>query len=199
MRIVNWFIITIVVTLFSGMNDLLSNDNIITGGNDVCLIADDNIEASSYIKEDSGINYKPISMYDGKNKTAWCVGSSGIGEWVRFHFTPGSHQSNSMYKGMLMVCRIDIINGLATDKNLYFANNRVKKLKAEFSEGQEMVISLKDGVLDYQSYKFNIKTRWVKLTILDVYKGSQFNDTCISEIDFRTIYDLKRDEIKKNK
>jgi len=84
------------------------------------------------------------------------------------------------------VYRIEIINGLAANKKLYFANNRIKKMQVEFSGGEKRIINLKDGCLDYQVFTFNIKAYWVQLKILEIYRGNKYNDTCISEIDFRT-------------
>ncbi len=141
--------------------------------------------ASSFLTESGkpADEYGPFKAIDYKYNTAWCEGGKGpgIGEWIKFDFSEWYS-----YSRLSNVYRILIINGLAANKDLYFANNRVKKLEVEFSEGEKRIIELKDGVLDYQKFIFHIKAKWIKLKILDVYKGSKFDDTCISEVDFET-------------
>jgi hypothetical protein len=151
-------------------------------GGKTILIQD--ISASSYLCGDGKNEYIPKKAFDSKYDTAWCEGvkGSGLSEWIKFDFA----ESDS-FGSTINVYRILIINGLAASKELYFANNRVKKLEVEFSEGEKRVIELRDGVLDYQSFVFHIKAKWAKLTILEVYKGTKYDDTCISEIDFETV------------
>ena len=64
-------------------------------------------------------------------------------------------------------------------------NNRVKKLKIIFSDERYQIADLKD-VNNFQRILIDrdSPTKFIKLEILEVYKGSKFNDTCISEIDF---------------
>lgn len=176
-----------------------SQDNFIIGTDDGDLEADYRIEASRFIKDSSKIDYRPDNAYDGDIKTAWCVGNSGIDDWIKFYFRPGPPEIFNVLKGKRNLYRLGIINGLSASKKLYFGNNRIKKMSAEFDNGQKKIINFKDGVLDYQDFIFNFRSKWVKLTILEVYKGSKYNDTCICETDFRTIYDLTREEIERSK
>ncbi len=150
-------------------------------GGKTILIQD--ISASSNLCGDGKNEYIPKKARDLKYDTAWCEGvkGSGLGEWIKFDFA-----ESDLFGSTINIYRILIINGLAASKELYFANNRVKKLEVEFSEGEKRIIELKDGILDYQSFVFHIKAKWVKLTILEVYKGKKYDDTCISEIDFET-------------
>ena len=176
-----------------------SQNNFIIGTDDENLEADYKIESSEYIKDSSRIDYSPHRAYDGDVTTAWCVGNAGLGEWIKFYFRPGPEYLTRVLKGKRNLYRLGIINGLSSSKKLYYENNRIKKMSAEFDGGQKKIIKFKDGVLDYQDFIFNIRSKWVKLTILEVYNGSKYNDTCICETDFRTIYDLTREEIKRNK
>jgi len=176
-----------------------SQDNIIMGTDDENLEADYKIESSKFLKDKTNNDYRSDKSYDGKNDTAWCVGNNGVGEWIKFYFRPGPAYIREVLKGKRNVHKINIMNGFAANKKLYYENNRIKKMKVEFDEGERRIIEFKDGVFDYQSFKFNIRSKWVKLTILEIYKGTKYNDTCISELDFRTIYDLSQDEIKKYK
>lgn len=104
---------------------------------------------------------------------------------------------------------LSILNGFCKNQNLYFSNNRVKKARIVFydtpiSIGQdyttieadpiivfEKEIELED-VMEEQKFCFNLTTRvdfpictsflLMQLTILDVYPGTDYDDTCISEI-----------------
>mgnify|MGYP000272583792 CR=1 FL=1 len=175
-----------------------TQDFIITGPDDEMLVVeDDKIKASSYLKDSTNNDYGPEQAYDAKEKTAWCVGNGGIGEWIQFYFRHDVGAYDKVLKGKRNVYRVRIINGLAASRRLYYDNNRIKKLLVEFDSGERRVIELKDGILDYQDFIFNIRSRWIKLTIMDIYRGAKYNDTCLSEIDFRTIYDITDEERKK--
>lgn len=188
-------IIILIICLFNII--VYSQNNLIIGTDDENLEADYQIESSNFIQDDSKIDYRPDKAYDGDIKTAWCVGNSGIGDWIKFYFRPGPPEISEVLMGKRNLYRLGIINGLSASKKLYYENNRIKKMSAEFDNGQKRIINFKDGILDYQDYIFNIRSKWVKLTILEVYKGSKYNDTCICQTDFRTIYDITREEFEK--
>jgi hypothetical protein len=139
------------------------------------------IIASSFIR-DKKYDYKPEVVSDYKDSTAWCIDGDGFGEWIKLQIPKDQLQ----YKGKMNVYRFMIKNGITENENLYYANNRVKKINLQFSQGEERVVELLDGKLDYQVCVINIKTEWVKIIILDIYKGRKFNDTCISEIALET-------------
>lgn len=73
--------------------------------------------------------------------------------------------------------QLKIINGLGYDKKSYMENNRVKEIGEE--ENRESTV-LKDNTLSPQY----IEWHHLNFTIKDVYAGSKYSDTCISEIDF---------------
>jgi hypothetical protein len=120
--------------------------------------------------------YKAENLIDGNNATAWAEGAdgAGIGEWIKFGFdTPRK------------VKAIKILAGYAKTEAVYLNNNRVKKLKVIFSDGEPQIAELKD-VNDFQRLLIDRDrpTKFVKLEIMEVYKGRKFDDTCLSEIDF---------------
>ncbi len=172
------FISISVVAISYAQNALIHDIKYASGDS---LVAYKN-EASNYLHDKSGRDYSSYMAYDGQNETAWCVPNDGIGEWIKFYFEESSHPN---YTGIMNVYQILIMNGLVADK-YYGYNNRIKKMKVEFSNGEKRIITLKDGFKNYQVFTFNIKAHWVKLTILDIYKGSKYNDTCMSQIDFRS-------------
>ena len=104
---------------------------------------------------------------------------------------------------------LSVNNGYCKSENLFLKNNRVKKAKIVFydtpiSVGQnstkikdepiiiyENIIDFKDSI-DKQNFSFIINTRddniysspfiVMQLIILDIYPGSDYDNTCISEI-----------------
>ncbi|WP_342445077.1 discoidin domain-containing protein [Paenibacillus sp. FSL L8-0638] len=131
------------------------------------------IVASSTLPDQAGNSYAARNIMDGDASTAWCEGvkGDGIGEWIKIDF--GSMQE---LKGF------ELINGLAKSSKAFQANNRVKRMKLEFSNGQTMMIDN-----DFISNEFldnPIHTSFVKITIEAVERGSKYHDTCMSEIRF---------------
>ena len=95
-----------------------------------------------------------------------------------------------------------IINGYAQSNDLYFSNNRIKKIyfisydinykreketvRNEFWKTYKDLIfpeSMEPFVLNIPILEFNSFT----LKTSDVFKGKRFNDTCIAEFDFNEI------------
>lgn len=147
----------------------------------------ENVQVSNYIQDNSGIDYSIDSALRGTRLQAWCINGNGIGEWMKADIP----SKQFMNRGMTNVYRIVMVNGLVANKGLYYANNRVKTIEAEFSEGEKRILKFKDGFYDnpdynYQQFKINIKSRWIKLTIREIFKGNKYNDTCIGKIRLET-------------
>ena len=191
------------------------------------LCDEDSAGASSTLpsKKDP-FRYEPNKMFDGDIKTAWAEGSPGSGNGVRVVFaipTSGHAAGGAGY--------MNIVNGYASSKKLFAANNRIKEFTLEIYVGidkgvdedycskyalkkhSEKTYTLKD-TMEKQSVKLDLdfkalKDFWRKnrddmllkdksvfggeygrylfgvLTIKSVYKGSKYDDTCISEISFK--------------
>jgi hypothetical protein len=172
--------------------------------------------------------FEPNKLFDGDIKTAWAEGSAGPGIDVQIIFdipTPG--YSTALKNGAK---QINIVNGFASTKDLFSANNRVKEfvlalyVAVDIGEDENYcsryalnlydtkTFQLKD-TMDKQSLKLdldfaNLKDFWRRsrdtyrskgnsvfegeygryvfgvLIIKSVYKGSKYDDTCISEISF---------------
>lgn len=120
--------------------------------------------------------YQAGHLVDGKDSTCWAEGADGpgIGEWIQFGFdTPKRLKA------------LKIIAGYTKTEAIYQANNRVKRLKVVFSDGESQLVDL----LDQNGFQRVLidrdkPTRQVRLIIMDVYKGQKYADTCISEIEF---------------
>lgn len=120
-------------------------------------------------------NYPSINALDDNLQTAWAEGvkGDGIDEWLEFEATNNYDVSG-----------IKIINGYAKSDELYYANNRIKKIKIELPDNTVIERELEDGIPDYQTIDFEkvVNVKNIKITILEVYPGSKYSDTCISEI-----------------
>ena len=127
------------------------------------------INASSPLKD-----YPPEYIYDEDYDTAWAEGAEGdgTGEWVELKA-----------EEEIEVNGFEILNGYGKSDDLYYKNNRVKKVKIEFSDGSYIEKTLEDSEY-WQEIGLNntVKTSTIKITILEVYSGSMYQDTCISEI-----------------
>lgn len=135
----------------------------------------DQVMASSMLNDNTGTDYTPGNIVDGKNNTIWAEGvdGSGVDENIILRFDKDK-----------IVKKIFIINGSAKSEKLYYANNRVREVRLDFSNGESKIVNLNDGILGEQEIDLGegIKTSYIKVTILSVYSGEKYDDTCISEI-----------------
>ncbi|MFB6366113.1 discoidin domain-containing protein [Paenibacillus elgii] len=128
------------------------------------------VTASSTLPDENKIAYNANQLTDGNTKTGWCEGvkGDGIGETVTLEFGE-----------LREVSGIDLINGLAQSLQTFKANNRVKSLKAEFSDGSSEILV---ALIVQMNFNKKVKTSFIKLTILEVEKGDKYSDTCMSEV-----------------
>ncbi len=86
--------------------------------------------------------------------------------------------------------KIALINGYSKTEYLYKKNNRIKEIANEFISDSEISIHLtdanerfpvKDNTLDYQIFDY-ISNGYILVS--QIYPGSDYNDTCIAEINF---------------
>jgi hypothetical protein len=160
------------------------------------------VEGSSYLVDDKLPlkTYAPWGACDANWKTAWAVHTpdSGKGEWIKIEFSRWALTEKYEHTHVKLA-RIMIVNGVAANKTLYYANNRVKKMEIEFDGGEKEIIEMKDGIPKYQTIvlKTPVWCKWIKMTILEIYKGSKYNDTCIGEMVF--LDERKETDIMKGK
>jgi len=89
--------------------------------------------------------------------------------------------------------KIALINGYALNESFYLANNRVKKIIcASFVDKITKKIYNEEYILrdEYFTYQF-FKRKKIKnqissksFKVLEIYRGSKYNNTCIAEIDY---------------
>lgn len=135
----------------------------------------DRVTASSTLPASKNNTYFPSNAVDVNKSTAWVEGApdAGIGEWISFE--------NNVAKE---ISSIQIYNGYTKNEEVFWANNRLKKIRIEFSNDDPIIVILNDGYERGNTVCLNktIKTTSLKITILDVYKGQKYDDTCLSEI-----------------
>jgi hypothetical protein len=141
------------------------------------------ITASSTL-ESTYNSYITDNLLDNNKDTAWVEGvdGDGIGEYLDIRIT----NSGGDYT-MRAVDKIGIINGYTKNYSTFTQNNRIKKAKVEVIdknyETHEYFIYLEDNQsTQFIEFDKPILTNKIKLTIQEVYKGTKYNDTCLSEI-----------------
>ncbi|MBF0106946.1 MAG: discoidin domain-containing protein [Deltaproteobacteria bacterium] len=131
------------------------------------------VTVSSVLAPQSGNFYGARSAFDGNPSTAWVEGVDGYGvnEWIKLAF--GSPMKfKSLY----------ITNGYAKNNDVYLKNSRPKKIRLDVDSGQSFEHTLSDtSASQIIILPLAVSSTSVKLTILSVYPGSKYMDTCISE------------------
>lgn len=137
------------------------------------------VEASSILKETvSGKTkvYSLLNISDNNLTTAWVEGSEGdgVGEWISF---------SSQEKFDLD--RLHLTNGYSKSESLYYKNNRIAEIEVISSAGEKRYFDFKDNKLSMQTFNVGFKDiTGIKIVISKIYKGTKYNDVCISEINF---------------
>ena len=120
-------------------------------------------------------------------RTAWVADrNGGVGESLTLNLRTSQR-----------VDQIGIMPGYAKSKALYFANNRVRQLEIADNGTRTVTADLPDEFIDGDAWSrkgyqliglgdYAGPARTIKLTVKQVYRGSAYNDLCISEILLRT-------------
>lgn len=134
-------------------------------------------ESTSTLENQLGFNYQASNIIDNNISTCWAEGVDGNGIGEKIIIT-----GNQIFN----LNKITINNGYCKNETLYYENNRAKTLKFTFDNDESIIIDLQDGYSSYKNeFEFNnIETYKVTVEIIDVYQGSKWNDTCISDIIF---------------
>lgn len=164
------------------------------------------ITSSLYLKD-----YNPANIFDGSLSTAWVVNtkSSGKGEWIRLNITNHYQLNEKMYHKPYR--SILIFPGYGKSDELFYQNNRIKSVlifvavsdsSYKGSEAGREVDKMHEEpkkVVFCRRFCFNDEPKYhafllpeypslngtqysFTLFIESVYKGSKYNDTCISEV-----------------
>ena len=163
--------------------------------------------------------YRPENMIDGNIKTCWATSvNRGIGEQILL-IGSSIARGDKLYN----LDFLQIYNGYCKNKEIYYKNNRIKRMRMEIYRVIVFPIDTEKGLRWYTMNKYinciykkevklkdkylypnnikieiNIKKDYQKtqeeigmptdylflFTIEDIYKGSKYNDLCVSEIKF---------------
>jgi hypothetical protein len=137
-----------------------------------------------------GGKYTANNIHDLNYKTAWVEGvtGQGIGEKITYDFPPENPR----------ITKIIIVNGYVKSPKAWTENSRVKKLKMYVDGKPFALLELADskqeqsfsfeplGLSDREDYdKLLTLPRWtITFEIMEVYPGSKYEDTAITEIYF---------------
>ncbi|MEO0559627.1 MAG: hypothetical protein AAF170_15745 [Bacteroidota bacterium] len=136
--------------------------------------------ASSTLPASGTNTYTTENLSDGTATTAWVEGVSGtgIGERLRFVILSVDTEAPIPFWG------IDLVNGYAKSADLWEKNARVKTFRLWVDGEAHHTLELAD-VMRPQSFGFDLEVRsgsLVELEIREVYPGSRYADTAISEL-----------------
>lgn len=139
------------------------------------------ITASSYLTEREGTLYNynvPQNLTDGNINTYWAEGSPGLGE---------GESITVEFENEVELKGLDIYNGCSKSKELLSEYSSVKSIEIIFAEGKSQTFELTRQYETVNSLKFSepVKTKAITLKVLEAYKGTKFEDTCLGEIMFR--------------
>ena len=141
----------------------------------------DNIVASSTLNSQGSKNYKATNLFDCDPETAWVEGvkGHGIGQWIQV-----KKASSYLEGSWVSIGTISILNGYAKSDKAWRENGRVKRLKVYCNGKPKYILELQNS-RSLQSFNVDIsKGATIKFEILDVYPGTKYQDTVISEIEF---------------
>ena len=155
------------------------------------------ISASSELDENKNDKYAVGNLTDGDPSTAWVEGKkgSGIDEYIKFYCPQEEADMVNIYSAY-KIDSLGIINGYAKNEEVFYKNNRVKKIKIEYKNDifrEENPYNMKTPeiyeyiledtmAMQYLVFPEPIYMSSMKISILEVYKGSKWDDTCISEL-----------------
>lgn len=111
---------------------------------------------------------------------AWCEGDEGygIGALIEVSFEPYDEGGSPPFFDRLLIS-----NGYDQTTQTFMENSRVKQIEIKTDDGQTLVRTLRDetGVQEV-SLGDLINPRGILITILDVYPGQKYDDTCLSYV-----------------
>ena len=143
----------------------------------------DTVKASSCLKPIGKINYKGSNAHDFNHESVWAEGApgQGIGEYLVYEF-PGSCPR---------ITTVKILNGYVKSEKAWRENSRPKAIKMYYMGKPYAILELEDsrtlqcfevGLLGPHNEK---APEWtLKFEILEVYPGTKYEDTVISELFF---------------
>jgi hypothetical protein len=129
---------------------------------------------SSVLKPQFGNSYGPENLFSGPASSAWVEGrqGNGVGEWITVEF-----------EGLRTVRSILARNGYQKSEDIFGKNNRVRHLRAMFSQGESHTLTLQDRIgSETLTLPQPVKAYWVKFIIDDVWGSNKYTDTAMTKL-----------------
>jgi len=130
--------------------------------------------ATSALRGQGGNSYTPDNLFDGDAGTAWCEGvrGDGTGEGVSITI-----QGGGPFR------RLIVHNGYGKSEAAFYDNSRPRTVEIATDTG----VRFQEVLPDHPSGHYLMLPgpaiyREVRLSILDVYPGRKYADTCIGDI-----------------
>jgi hypothetical protein len=145
------------------------------------------VKTSSSLKSQDQKRYGVENIHDFNHESVWAEGVSGygIGEYIIYEF-PGNCPK---------ITTINILNGYVKNDRLWRANARVKRLKVYYNDVPYAILELEDSrslqwfdIGEVGREKDDACAWTLKFEILEVYPGTRYEDTVISELYFDGIH-----------
>lgn len=157
-----------------------------------------NTETLGFTHSNSNLSkeYDSSNAFDGDLLTTWATETNNHNKQNYLLI-----QNQYLHNSRNVFNKLIIYNGYTKNKETFYNHNRVKKAFIEFSNGDGNVVDFEDSMEPKEIIFNEIVISWVKITILEFYKGTKYNNTCISEVKFEydqdlatTQYELKKKE-----
>ena len=144
------------------------------------------VTASSHLKAQGKFNYLPKNAHDFDHETVWAEGvaGQGEGEWLEYEFAGNCPR----------VTGVKILPGHVKTKAAWEANSRPKLMKVYYLGKPICLLELQNarGMQVFDLEKFGPfgyhdanKPAWrLRFEIVEVYPGTKYQDTVISELEF---------------
>jgi hypothetical protein len=151
-----------------------------------------NVVASSALSSQGSASYSAANIYDQNHETAWVEGVKGygVGQWIEYQDIEACSEDNPEHE--IQIDAIKILNGYAKNDKAWSENSRVKRLKVYCNGKPACILELQDSrslqefdVEDVlEDFLSGLGKNTLRFEILEVYPGTKYQDTVISEIYF---------------
>ncbi len=142
------------------------------------------VETSSVLVDNTGIgfNYEGEMVADRDFSTAWCS-EKGLNGKISYVFSTPVKASG-----------FGIVGGFARDEAIFKQNNRVHGMQMYFDDVKGNLVTLEDKYgMQFVDFGGEKTFKKITLEVQEVYSGSKYDDTCISEWDFTSDYVKNKD------
>lgn len=223
-RIISTCIFLMTISVYAFENQALTRESVNEHWEDISFW--EHGISSKLIEEGYNYAWESIRDKDFSTAWVEGSCDDGIGEWViipiKGNYQYLNYENNILNKKLNVNLRIN--NGFCKNEKTFYNNNRVKKAKITIYEvplrtGQHKTYALEEPCIMYeteiiledtmnqQNFSFTCSPKapflegslylYAQLTILDVYPGEKYQDTCISEM--RATAEVIEEETKKIK